>query len=561
MRVTVNQKPDLVTLEYRSSQLPSSQHRAGLAGLILKIQWLQQQPEFKLSIDAVCKIVDLDACNVTLQFNLAGLTALLKSHYNANFEERESKKIRTKGAQNFTTVQRETYNPDTDETELTTFYLYQDIVPQGALVQSFEPSDSNSRIWTKLWQEATWTVLRPRDRQRLPFKAIVSGNDPPEIAKIWKLLRDNPNKTVPLSSTYMLGAQAKNNEGMPISDRARFYFLLLFWSYVAQIYLPIQVDIKEKVKLNGYAIAIPDVRNLVAFCQHFPVILRQRSTKELWGKPHSTIIRHPLESGLKLMGAIQSYLCEIAPAKDLNDLLFGVDVFHLVRKKDEPQIVSIQRYLPNQYAIEEFNQLQDKIFDPIFRLQYWHNLIHNRPRMTGFESILRDLPTAKTIGNEWFCRDFRTVFHQKDNDMGLEEINETTGTGEESTSGTEQSTQTREISVESLLLRLLKTYTRNQLKDRFGLEWNKEWENQKYESRKQDPGYQKYNDKRKQIVKDLHTDFCRPRHPNEFLAYFAGKFTGIYQYISTEEYLLLAEQIKTQPEQIKILCLLALPVI
>ena len=37
------QTPDLVTLEYEITELPSSQHRAGLAGLILKIQWLQQQ--------------------------------------------------------------------------------------------------------------------------------------------------------------------------------------------------------------------------------------------------------------------------------------------------------------------------------------------------------------------------------------------------------------------------------------------------------------------------------------------------------------------------------------
>ena len=420
----VMQNLDLVTLEYRSSQLPSSQHRAGLAGLILKIQWLQEQAEFKRSIDAVCKIIDLDACKVTIQFNLAGLTALLKSHYSASFEDRESKKIRTKGTQEFRTVQREIYNADTDKIELTTFYIYQDLVPQGSLVQSFEPPANNNLIWTKLWREATWTVLRPRDKQRLPFKAMVGGTAPPEIEKIWKLLRDRPDVTVPLSSTHMLGVQAKNNEGVSISDRARFYFLLSFWSYVAQIYLPIQVDFKDKVKLNGYAIAIPDVRNLATFCQHFPAILRQRNTKEQWGRPHSAIVRHPIEAGLKLMGSMHIYLCRLIPDIDLSDLLFGVDVFHLVRKKDEPQIVSIQRYLPNRDAIEEFTQLENNIFEPIFRLQYWQNLIHNRPRIHGFESFLRDLPTAKTIRNEWFCRDFRTVFHPKCNDMAIEEVDE-----------------------------------------------------------------------------------------------------------------------------------------
>jgi CRISPR-associated protein Cas6 len=73
--------------------------------------------------------------------------------------------------------------------------------------------------------------------------------------------------------------------------------------------------------------------------------------------------------------------------------------------------------------------------------------------------------------------------------------------------------------------------------------------------------YQDYKKKRQQIIVDLHHDLCRPRQVHEFLAYFAAKFTDVYQYITTEEYLLLAKLIQTEPEQIRILCLLALPVL
>ena len=90
----------------------------------------------------------------------------MKSHYSASFEERESRKIRAKGTQNFRTIQREVYNAETDKTELTTFYLYQDLVPQGWLVQSFEPPENDNQVWTKLWRETIWRVLRPRDLQR-----------------------------------------------------------------------------------------------------------------------------------------------------------------------------------------------------------------------------------------------------------------------------------------------------------------------------------------------------------------------------------------------------------
>ena len=563
--MTVTQNKNLVKLEYVLSQLPSSQHRAGLAGLILIVWWLQKQPELKSSVDAELKVTDLDANTVTVQFNLAGLTALMKSHFSAAFEEREGQKKRTNSKQKFKTIERQVGDSDTDRSKLTSFYIYTDIVPQGDLVRSFEPANSNNLVWTKLWQEVTWTILRPRDKQRLPFKAMVNDTEPSEITKIWNILQDKPNSKVSLSSTYMLGAQAKNNEGVPFTDVAKDRFLLNFWSYVAQIYLPLKIDAKGKAKLHGYAISIPDVRNLATFCQHFPSIMRQKDTKELWGKPRSAIIRNLEEVGLDSLSFIHTYLSQLNPKLNIDEILFGVDVFHIVRPQNKPQskpqILSIKRYLPNKKAIAEFTQLKDKLFNPLFRLQYWQNLIRDRPRIEGFYTLLQDLPTAETVKNNSFCQDFRSVFNPHNHPMEQEEIDNTTSKDTIESSKTSQSTQTKEISLENLLLRLLKTYTRHQLERRFKLKWNKSWDNRQSEDLKKIEAYQNYKQKRKQIIVDLHHDFRRPRQAHEFLAYFATKFTDVYQYITTEEYLLLAQLIQTQPEQIRILCLLALPVL
>jgi CRISPR-associated protein Cmx8 len=276
------------------------------------------------------------------------------------------------------------------------------------------------------------------------------------------------------------------------------------------------------------------------------------------GKPDGAIVRHPIEASLVFLRSIHTYLGANTDDTDIDDLLFGVDVFHIFRKKDEPQILSIQRYPPDVNKIEEFAQLEHKIFDPTFRLQYWENLVHDRPRITGFDKLLWDLPSAKTISNKWFCRDFRTLFSLKYNLMEPEIIDV------DKTNDLPESTETsvpQETSLENLVLRLLKTYTRHKLKEQFGIEWNKDWDRDKSEIWRQDAKYQAYTEKRKLVVRDLHNDFRRHRHPNEFLAYFANKFTGIYQYLSTKEYLLLAEQIQSQPERVQILCLLALPVL
>ncbi|MDJ0596687.1 MAG: type I-MYXAN CRISPR-associated protein Cmx8 [Pleurocapsa sp. MO_226.B13] len=365
----------------------------------------------------------------------------------------------------------------------------------------------------------------------------------------------------------MLGAQAKNNEGVSFTDLARDRFLLNFWSYVAKIYLPIIVDMKGKVKLNGYAIAIPDVRHLAAFCEDYPAILQQRKTEELWGKPRGTIVRNLEETGLDSLGSIHTYLSQTKSELNIDRLLFGVDVVHIVRPQDKPQskpqILSIQRYLPYRNAIAEFTQLQDKLYSPLFRQQYWQNLTRDRPRVEGFYALLRDTLTAETLKNSWFCQDFRTVFSPKNNAMEQKETKVVTSekTEKPHTTNNSESNKPQEVSIESLLLRLLKTYTRYQLERRFKLKWDENWNNLKTEELKEIDAYQDYKKKRQQIIVDLHHDLCRPRRIDEFLAYFAAKFTDVYQYITTEEYLLLAKLIQTEPEQIRVLCLLALPVL
>ena len=69
----------------------------------------------------------------------------------------------------------------------------------------------------------------------------------------------------------------------------------------------------------------------------------------------------------------------------------------------------------------EFTKLDRKIFNSTFRIQYWQNLIHNRPRIFGFDTLIQNLPTKKTICDRWFRRDFRTLFHPQSNPMTPEE--------------------------------------------------------------------------------------------------------------------------------------------
>ena len=76
--------PEFINLNYELVELPSSQHRAGLAGLVLMVNWLKRQPNRK----GICELTRLDQKGVTLQINEIGLTELFDEVYGATREDK-----------------------------------------------------------------------------------------------------------------------------------------------------------------------------------------------------------------------------------------------------------------------------------------------------------------------------------------------------------------------------------------------------------------------------------------------------------------------------------------
>src|SRR5437870_2977304 len=75
--------PTELELDYRLAELPSSQHRAGLAGLVLMVNWLKRQSGRK----GICEITKLDSRGATLTVNPQGLQDLFNEVYAASLEE------------------------------------------------------------------------------------------------------------------------------------------------------------------------------------------------------------------------------------------------------------------------------------------------------------------------------------------------------------------------------------------------------------------------------------------------------------------------------------------
>ena len=76
------------TQRWNIAELPSAQHKAGLAGLAICVQYLQRKPDRK----GVCEIVSLDPAGLTLRVDRDGMQALFDDVYDAALEEQERDK-------------------------------------------------------------------------------------------------------------------------------------------------------------------------------------------------------------------------------------------------------------------------------------------------------------------------------------------------------------------------------------------------------------------------------------------------------------------------------------
>lgn len=198
--------PDVLELDYQLAELPSSQHRAGLAGLVLMVDWLKRQPDRQ----GICEITRLEARGATLKLNQQGLEELFSEVYGAFKFEPEENAAKKKQLSSSTT-EEESDDEEEKETKVR-------VIPKGAFLPGLDPSHQGD--WIKLWRDMLFGTLRGRDRQRIPFKQSAEGQPITDTAKTWEVLAASPDKPVKMPSTYFAGAQDNNAEDVPFKDRA-----------------------------------------------------------------------------------------------------------------------------------------------------------------------------------------------------------------------------------------------------------------------------------------------------------------------------------------------------
>lgn len=507
-----------LVLEYDLGSLPSSQHRAGLAGLALMCQWLTGRA--RKDLRGTCVIEKLTRHGLVLRVDRDGLASLFDQVYGAAAEERAYPRP-FKNKEPLRVVTRTETSEKTGKSKEVTDYYYPVIVPGGAYLADW---DDHGR-WTKLWRDMLWNILRGVPATRAPFEARASREPTSEADDAFAEL-GRADTIVDLPSTYFLGAQARTAENVPFRDLARYQFLLHFWPFVAPIYVPAVIDNEGKREFRGYAIAVPDVADLERFCEELPDAMRGRGRELAGYVPAEAVVDVAVESALDLLARLRERLRERG-AYQL-DLVQGVDVFHVDKEGNNIRLLGTARVDVQPSMVEEYERLRNAYRDSRFRRQRLLNLVDHRDWYAGFDRLFATTPWEQTMGSPWFRRDARSALTEIENAMSQHESHDT---------------------LESLIYRIVGTYLSARLSSKYQLEWKQV---EKDDARKKD-----YQEKREKLARDAFLA-VRSRTDADFVAYFSGTLCSEPQRLDEARYAVLARALMEQPEQVRTLTLLAL---
>ena len=519
-----------INLRWDLAELPSSQHKSGLAGLALCVDYLRRSNRQK----GICEVTALDGSGLSLRVDRDGMQSLFDCIYAASSEEQERNNKRQKKKADGTKVDdepkavRDKQVVDKKGNEKTkTVYIYDQTVPHGALVDEWD--DSPTKIWRKLWRDVVWTTLRGVPATREPYDARAENREVHDGTEAWEELASAPRDGVELPSTYYLGAQAKSAENVSFRDVSRYRFLLHFWQFVAPIYVPAVVDREGKRDFVGYVIAVPEVAELDAFVERWDRVVRSRGPEISGYVPRDAVVDVAGEAGLDV--ARRTFDVIATGKVDAKPWIRAVDLFHIEKDGNNVRTRGVARVDLQRNRANEYGRARSSYWSPLFRRQRIINILEGDAWWAGFGRLCAVTPQGNTFDDDKFRRDCRSAFKEVEMNVDAAEAPPT---------------------LEHLVYQVIRNYVYGRLEGKYQLSWDEV--KGRGEDRQKD-----YNDKKLKIAREAFLA-VRARTGADFVGYFTGTLCSIPRRLDEGRYLMLARALHDprEVERVRSLALLAL---
>lgn len=398
-----------IIITYNLLDLPTAQHRAGLAGLLLQIESMRSRGLAPPTWEPDLAAPDTGA---RVTFTETSTAALFDDLYDATWIEgppREKPFTKGKGdrKKEVPPVRRQTFTKTDKNNKEKTIegYVYLELTPALTTLRQYLPQQGE---WLRLWRDLIWQVVRDSKKkapyiQRAAAKLQPAGATAEEVAETvgeavaaaeedeqakgdgstWSDLvkydaarRKNTFAVGALSSALLLGAQSANAESVSFKGRIDQNLLLHFWTLTAMVFVPRFVDADGQSHIGRrnkddsarhFCLAIPDVAHLPDFLRDYPQLLHALKPDMALHRPREAVIDLPAEGGLSFVDHLARLVPQTAGGAETRGSVAGIDYLHLCQEGNIVRSLSSGRIAYNRYLAEDYCQLTERYANPLFR--------------------------------------------------------------------------------------------------------------------------------------------------------------------------------------------------
>lgn len=556
-------------VRYDLFDLPTAQHKAGLAGLLLQIGSMHDR---KTNPSHIPEIVEQTPTSATIRFTENSVQGIFDDLYDASVERVEVKS-KWQGQEPIDTVEAEEIDPETKKPRKVKRLVYEAVQPCGHFLRQHLPEMDPKKDWHKLWRDMLWSIPRGNPQSRAPFQQRSSDQSCKDgkimwadLVKVEKKRRKNQFHTTEVAGSLWLGAQAVNAEGIPFEGRAEHNLLLHFWPLTILIFVPQQIDSDGESEFVGYVLAIPEVADLTSFCADYPLMLHNLSDDIRGFRPAEAVIDLPAQGALAFLEHLARLTEQVVIKGQLRYSVSSVEFLHLVKIGNNIKSMAGGRIAPNPRLLLEYRAIvgvagtPPPYRNPLFRRGLMLGLLNDRAWYETMGPILVERPWPFFIRSEqspahlpWFRQDAAVKFEEivQSHQEALKEY-ETMST---------DSAVTRPTMPLSLLIhRMVQTYVNRRTEEKCGKKWE-EFKDKKIKDEKS--GKERidvptdYREAKEKVASSIFLEM-RSRREQEFVDHFTATFCSVKQYLPEEDFRIVAEKLLTEWETVKTLTLLAL---
>lgn len=391
-------------LEYRASDssvlvpwslpdLPTAQHKAGLAGLFV---YVSEMPGFIADQDAPLPVIEFASpLELSVRFTQASLTTLMDSVYAG---EKHLVESRTKWSGRA---------PDEEKTVMENgqkrqVFVYELDRPRAELISHWLGGDGENS-WVALWRETVRGVLRAGGNTEKIYTFTAKGESPTEksgdLNKLWSGLiaagKKSRGAVKPVPTSMFIGAETESAERVGFKGEVHHNLLLHFWPFVSPFFVPEAVQRKSgqwKKVDRGYVMAVPEVADLQEFGELIGTYWRRRQGSDddrTRRHPRGALIDTAVEGGMAFLHSLAIDQLEKMDHGDFFLPVPQVELYHLEKRGNNVRTLAAETVRLSIGILLEFDRIRSRHrWNILFKRLLLRNLLDGLPWYARAAEIL-----------------------------------------------------------------------------------------------------------------------------------------------------------------------------